>query len=166
MKLSAWAKKNSISYRSAHRLFKAGKIPFRTQQLVTGTILVHEDEPIYTNSPRKWVLYAAATSDEHVGTLDGQLEKLQLFAAAKGISYIREVREVSGKPGATREELGQLLDDPAINLIVESRQRIGVDVDAILKLLKACNREILFLKADEGPVAIERTPLADQGGSV
>jgi len=42
MKLSAWAKKQGISYQTAWRYFKDGKIP-NARQMYTGTILIDED---------------------------------------------------------------------------------------------------------------------------
>jgi len=41
IKLSAWAKNNSISYNTAYNLFKSKKLPGATQ-LKSGTILVEE----------------------------------------------------------------------------------------------------------------------------
>lgn len=41
MKLSQWAKKNNLSYNTAYRHFKAGRIA-GARQLSTGTILVDE----------------------------------------------------------------------------------------------------------------------------
>ena len=46
MKLSAWAKKIGISYVTAWRWHKAGKIPYRTEKMPSGTIIVYENEPI------------------------------------------------------------------------------------------------------------------------
>jgi len=42
MKLSMWAKKQGISYQTAWRYFKAGKIP-NARQMHTGTILIDEE---------------------------------------------------------------------------------------------------------------------------
>jgi predicted site-specific integrase-resolvase len=42
MKLSAWAKKNGLTYKAAWRLFKTNQLPVPTTQLKTGAILVHE----------------------------------------------------------------------------------------------------------------------------
>jgi predicted site-specific integrase-resolvase len=39
MKLSTWAKKQGISYRTAWRWFKAGKLPVLAEQTKTGTLL-------------------------------------------------------------------------------------------------------------------------------
>lgn len=46
MKLSHWAKKVGITYKTAWKLFKSGKLPVKAIQLKTGTILV-EDAEIY-----------------------------------------------------------------------------------------------------------------------
>lgn len=46
MKLSQWAKKQGIHYQTAWRWFKEGKMPVRTEQMPTGTIIVYEEEKI------------------------------------------------------------------------------------------------------------------------
>lgn len=48
MKLSQWAKKVGLTYNTAWRLFKSGKLPVKAIQLKTGTILV-EDSEIYSS---------------------------------------------------------------------------------------------------------------------
>lgn len=40
IKLSQWAKEQGISYRTAWNWFKTGKMPVKTVQMKTGTILV------------------------------------------------------------------------------------------------------------------------------
>ena len=47
MKLSEWAREKNISYKTAYDWFKKGKMPCRTEQTLTGTILVYDD---YINS--------------------------------------------------------------------------------------------------------------------
>lgn len=44
IKLSVWAKKQGISYKTAWRWFKAGILPVKHMQLPTGTILVEDKE--------------------------------------------------------------------------------------------------------------------------
>jgi len=44
MKLSQWAKNKGISYKTAYRLFQAGTLPIKTEQLPTGTILVYPEQ--------------------------------------------------------------------------------------------------------------------------
>lgn len=44
MKLSTWAKKIGVSYKTAWRWFKDNKLPVRAEQMPSGTIIVYEDE--------------------------------------------------------------------------------------------------------------------------
>ena len=40
MKLSAWAKQQGVSYKTAWRWWKAGQLPVPTEQMPTGTVIV------------------------------------------------------------------------------------------------------------------------------
>ena len=57
MKLSVYARKLGISYRTAHRWFKAGKVP--GYQADTGTIIVTDPlvEVLSTTYPQKVAIY-------------------------------------------------------------------------------------------------------------
>ena len=43
MKLSQWAKEKGVSYKTAYRMFQAGTLPVKVEQLPTGTILVYPE---------------------------------------------------------------------------------------------------------------------------
>ena len=43
MKLSVWAELQGIGYKTAWRMWKAGTLPVRCEQLPTGTVLVHAE---------------------------------------------------------------------------------------------------------------------------
>lgn len=43
MKLSDWARKNGLSYRTAWNLYKKGKLPCKASQIATGTIIVEDN---------------------------------------------------------------------------------------------------------------------------
>jgi putative resolvase len=45
MKLSEWAKKQGVSYRTALRWFHGGILPVEAEQMDTGTILVKVADP-------------------------------------------------------------------------------------------------------------------------
>jgi putative resolvase len=54
MKLSTWAKKQGVFYRTAWRWFKAGTLPVRAEQMATGTVILHEEEaPSFPATNRK-----------------------------------------------------------------------------------------------------------------
>jgi len=91
MKLVAWAKKNGISYKTAYRLFKAGKLPLPSFQLSTGTIIV-EEQPLHHFSGV--ALYARVSSHDQQADLKRQMERLKDYAASKGWTVVKEVKEI------------------------------------------------------------------------
>ena len=60
MKLSEWAKRQGISYRTAWRWFKDGKLPVEAAQTPTGTILIKELAP----APLQVAIYARVSSSD------------------------------------------------------------------------------------------------------
>jgi Predicted site-specific integrase-resolvase len=46
MKLSDWAKSQGIAYQTAWRWFKMGKLPVKTIQTPSGTILVEPEKSV------------------------------------------------------------------------------------------------------------------------
>ena len=79
MKLSTWAKKQGISYRTAWRWFKEGKLPVIADQTLTGTILVRE-----TSELDQVAIYARVSSSDQKSDLDRQVSRLVSFANAQG----------------------------------------------------------------------------------
>ena len=61
MKLSTWAGQQGLSYKTAWRLWKAGKLPVPAEQLATGTVIIHSG-PV--NEPPGVALYARVSSGE------------------------------------------------------------------------------------------------------
>ncbi|MBU4217430.1 MAG: recombinase family protein, partial [Actinobacteria bacterium] len=84
MKLSAWAIKNGISYRTALRWYHDGTLPARAEQLATGTILVYEDTTI-DSKDNSVTIYARVSSHDQKGDLERQVERLKDYAAASGL---------------------------------------------------------------------------------
>jgi predicted site-specific integrase-resolvase len=91
MKLIDYAHKTGISYKTAWRWYKAGKI--QGKQMDTGTILVTEDEPVSLLS-RKVAIYARVSSAENKSNLDTQADRLVSYCAARGYQVAKVVKEV------------------------------------------------------------------------
>src|SRR5258706_1988484 len=91
MKLIDYAHKMGISYKTAWRWYKAGKI--QGKQMDTGTILVTEDEPVALLS-RKVAIYARVSSAENKSNLDTQADRLVSYCAARGYQVVKVVKEV------------------------------------------------------------------------
>ena len=79
MKLSEFAKKNSIQYQATYKMYKSGLIS--DYQLPTGTIVITESSD-ETKKEDYTVLYARVSSSENKSNLDNQAERLKLFAIA------------------------------------------------------------------------------------
>ena len=63
MKLSVWAKKQGISYRTAWQYFKDGKLPVKATQLPSGTVIIEDLEDARVVS--KVAAYARVSSSDH-----------------------------------------------------------------------------------------------------
>ena len=116
MKLKEYARQQGVSYRTAWRWGKAGKLPGR--QMDTGTILV-ETAPASASTPSQRVaIYARVSSAENQGNLTSQAERLAAYCAAQGDQVAKLVKEVGFGVNDARPKLLALLDDQSIGLIV------------------------------------------------
>lgn len=109
MKLSQWAKKQGIHYKTAWQLWKTKQLPVPAKQLSTGTILV-EDEP--TSEDRGVLLYAPASSTDQKKDLDRQLARLVEFAAKEDLKISKVIKDTGSGLNSQRPKLLSLLKDP------------------------------------------------------
>ena len=122
MKLSEYAKKNSMHYRTAWVHFKNGLIS-GARQLPTGTIVVDEEEAF--QPPEYNVIYTRVSSSENKPNLDAQAERLQQFCAAKGWIVHEVVKECASGLNDKRPRLSKIFSDrKATRLIVEHKDRL------------------------------------------
>jgi Predicted site-specific integrase-resolvase len=147
VKLSDWARKNGIDYKTAYRMFRAGTFPRPTEQLPTGTILVHE-LPTKTNNA---VLYARVSSSDQKEDLKRQLQRLRDYAAKEGLHVVQEVTEVGSGLNGKRKKLLKILANPSISIIVvEHRDRIArFGSEYLISTLSASNREVRIINETE-----------------
>ncbi|QSR84930.1 IS607 family transposase [Methylacidimicrobium sp. B4] len=121
MKLSVWAKRQGIGYKTAWRMWKDGKLPVPAEQLPTGTVIVHAEE----RQPRGVALYARVSSADQKADLDRQLARLTEWAIAKRLTIVDAVKEVGSGMDDQRKGLLRLLRDPKIGtILVEHRDRL------------------------------------------
>lgn len=122
MKLSAWAKQQGLSYKTAWRMWQAGTLPVPAEQLATGTVVVHAEPPKVIGA----VLYARVSSSDQKRDLERQLERLRAFAVDQGFTVETEVTEIGSGLNGRRRGLMRLLRRPDIGvLIVEHRERLA-----------------------------------------
>jgi putative resolvase len=121
MKLIDYAHKTGISYKTAWRWYKAGKI--QGKQMDTGTILVTEDEPVSLLS-RKVAIYARVSSAENKSNLDTQADRLVSYCAARGYQVAKVVKEVGSGVDDSRPKFLALLANQEIGtIVVEHKDR-------------------------------------------
>jgi len=147
MKLSDWARKQGIDYKTAYRLYRSGKFPRPTEQLPTGTILVHEI-PTRTNNA---ALYGRVSSADQKSDLERQMQRLRDYAAVRGLKVVLEVREIGSGLNGHRKELLRLLADPSISIIVvEHRDRLArFGAEFISAALAAADRQLQVINQTE-----------------
>ena len=140
MKLSDYAKKVGVKYKTAWLWYSQGKIEgYKTK---TGTIIVTElDEK---EVPTKVVIYARVSSHEMKDSLDRQAERLADYCAAKGWPVSKVIKEIGSGVNDNRKQLTKLLEDREVQtIVVEHRDRLTrFSFNYIEKLLESQNRRI------------------------
>lgn len=150
MKLSAWARKNGISYRTALRWYHNGSLPARAEQLATGTILVYE-EALLTKMQSEAAIYARVSSHEEKKDLERQVLRLKDYAAASGLRVKSVVEEIGSGLNGRRRRLLKLLADPTVGtILVEHRDRLArFGVEYIEAALMSQGRSIIVTDETE-----------------
>src|SRR5258708_5461833 len=125
MKLSEYAKKYGITYRTAFRWWQDGQI--QGFQKPSGTIIVTEGEeeaPRGTKQVAQVVVYARVSSIKQKESLDRQVARLEDYCAAKGYQIGRIVKEIGSGVNDNRRKFLALLADPKITtIVVEHKDR-------------------------------------------
>lgn len=120
MKLSTWAKENGLSRLTAYRMFRAGKLPCPSEQLATGTILVHPVAKVEAAV----ILYARVSSSDQKSDLDRQISRLSQFSAANGLVVAEVVSEVGSGLNGHRRKLLKVLSRTNHDIVIEHRDRL------------------------------------------
>lgn len=111
MKLSAYARQHAMTYHTAWKHYHAGKIP-GYQDPDTGTIYIEKPNDTQNTPGNRAALYARVSSTTNKGSLNGQLERLRLYAAAKGYEITSENTEIASGLNENRKTLWKLLNNP------------------------------------------------------
>ena len=148
IKASEYAKKMSLNVRTVYRYYHNGKIK-GYQDKETGTIFIlnpFKNENNEDNLKNKVVLYARVSSSENKINLESQLEKLRLFASAKGYQIVKEIKDIGSGLNDNRSKLNELFEKELNNfeiLLVEHKDRLTrFGFNYIDILLKSHNKKI------------------------
>lgn len=123
MKLSDWAREKGISYQTAWRWYKAGKLPVRHEQMPSGTIIVYPEAP---PAQGRVTVYARVSSADRKEDLARQASRLKDYASANGWPIASVVEEIGSGLNGRRKKLLKLLQDTSVGIIlVEHRDRLA-----------------------------------------
>ena len=148
MKLSQYAKKAGISYKTAWRWYKAGILD--AYQTPTGMIVVR-DPQMERDLTGRIALYARVSCAEQKSDLERQVQRLRDYAAARGYQVAQEVIEIASGLNDSRPKFLKLLADPTIGtIIVEHRDRsTRFGWNSITTLMQAQGRRMEAVFPDE-----------------
>ncbi|NEU71688.1 IS607 family transposase [Hassallia byssoidea VB512170] len=122
MKLSDYARKVGISYKTAHRWWKLGQL--KGYQLPTGTIIIDEEKP--TSVEDRVCIYTRVSSVEAKENLERQADRLTEYAIVKGYKIHKIYKEIGSGLNDNRKMLIKALSDDDYNiLLVEHRDRLA-----------------------------------------
>ena len=125
MKLSAYARSLGVSYRTAWRWFKAGKVA--GFQADTGTLIVTEAivETVPASANPKTVIDTRVSAAENKDHLEGQAKRRMDYCAAKGYQVTIVVQEIGSGVNDTLSKLLKWLSDPTVGqIVVEPKDRL------------------------------------------
>jgi predicted site-specific integrase-resolvase len=122
MKLSEYARRNCITYRTAQNHWYKGLLD--GEQLATGTIVIFDKKPV-KNTTLQVATYARVSSLQNKKDLDTQQDRLIDYANAKGYKTKYNIKEIGSGLNDDRPKLTKLLQDKDIDIIlVEHKDRL------------------------------------------
>ena len=123
MKLSDYARKCSVCYRTAHNWFQQGFVE-GAYQLPSGTIVV-PDEISKIEVPEHVVVYARVSSSQNKDNLNSQAQRVSAFCSAKGFIVKEVIKECASGLNDQRPKLQKIFTDrKATKIVVEHKDRL------------------------------------------
>jgi predicted site-specific integrase-resolvase len=146
--LKEWAQTQGVSYATALRWFKAGKLPVPAYQ--TGRLIVIGN-PAAAPCASATVVYARVSSADRRTDLDRQVARITNWATGRGLSVDRVVTEVGSALNGHGRELLALFRDPSVGtIVVEHRDRFArFGAEYVEAALEASGRRLLVVDPAE-----------------
>lgn len=148
MKLSEWAREQGVSYQTAWRWVKDGKMPVPVHQAPSGTWIV---EVARKQASGRVVAYCRVSSAGQKPDLDRQVARVVTGAARRGMPVSEVVTEVGSGLNGKRRKLHRILADRRVAVIVvEHKDRLArFGVEHLQAALSATGRELVILDPEE-----------------
>ncbi len=125
IKLSEYAKRHGVTYRTVWNKFKEGKLPNGYKDEFGNILVKVENLKEDLKLSKKVAIYTRVSSKENKSNLESQANRLKKFAIAKGYTITHIVKEIGNGVNDNRKKLLNLLqkNDYGI-LLVEHKDRL------------------------------------------
>lgn len=107
VKTSQYAKEYNMKRATVTKHFHDGLIP-GYQNPKTGTIYLENPELSKIRNRKRVILYARVSSTTNKASLDGQIQRMRDYAAAKGYNIVDEVKEIASGLNDNRRKLNKI----------------------------------------------------------
>ena len=120
-KLSEYAKRRSVTYKTAWTHFKQGLIDGAFQD-AHGHVYIREKEK---NDNNKCAIYARVSSNDRKESLNDQIRRVEEFANLKGYEIVQSYKEIASGMNDNRPQLNKILESNEWSvLLVENKNRL------------------------------------------
>ena len=125
IKPKEYAEIAGLHYRTIVRKYKEGKIEGINDGVRIYLKNPNYQEPQEQTQGSRVILYARVSSSTNKASLDGQIERMRDYSAAKGYTIVREVKEVASGLNDKRKKLNSILESKDWDiLLVEHKDRL------------------------------------------
>ena len=143
IKLSEYARKKSITYKTAWTHFKLGLIDGAFLDNSKHILIPTINENINNNA----IIYARVSSNDRKDSLISQQKRLEEFAILKNYNIVGSYREIASGMNDNRKILNKILNDNSWKyLIVENKDRLTrFGFNYVKTLLNKQNKDIIVI---------------------
>jgi len=144
MKLSEYAKKNSLTYKTAFIHWQKGLL--KGKQLPTGTIIIFDEE---CSEVADYCIYCRVSSHDQKNDLLRQEERVKDFCSAKGFKIANIYSEIASGLNDNRPKFNKALKSN-LNIISEHKDRVTrFGFNHLDILLKMQGRKLVIINDTE-----------------
>lgn len=147
MKLSEWAKKKGVTYRTAWQWFKDGKINSDVEITESGSIFINEK---VSDIKSNVIIYGRVSSANKKADLDNQIKLCESFCISKGWSIESSYKEIASGMNDNRKILNKILENPPKKLVVLYKDRLTrFGFNYIKNLLSKLGCEVVVINSTD-----------------
>ena len=150
-KLSQWAKKQGVCYRTAWNWVTENKFPGKIEKTPSGSFFVIENEGNNEDiiTTETCVVYGRVSSRDKKSDLESQITLCQQFAISKGWKIEKVYKEIASGMNDNRKFLNEILENPPQKLVVLHKDRLtrfGFNYIEILMKKLGCEVVVINLE--------------------